>query len=277
MVRWGKLQCSMKSTVFINQSQLKLLQFITKYRFVTARQVQQNFGFKSRTSVNNKLKRLVATGLIGMQYDKSKKLSGVPAIYYATPQGLREVTSHLPYITEAIIRAAYSDADASGTLIEKSAEIFNIAQPLRNQYPDMTVLTARQIGDLSYFPRPLPDLYLAHKRSDTTHRYFVYNLRDTKRYDIAVRSTITKLMSYRESETYAESGNEFPAILLVCHSAAIERLAQRVMQSALNKSYESIPVYTTSYQALVQLEDTNQPIWSSLNDPDTLITLTETE
>lgn len=267
----------MKSTVLINQSQLELLKFIAKYRLVTSRQVQQNFGYKSRTSVNNKLQRLVGTELVGMKYDKSKKLSGVPAIYYLTPLGLREIKKHLPYITEAIIRAAYSDNNASETLMEKSAELFNVTQSLLTHYPGMTVLTARQIGDLGYFPRPLPDLYLADKYSEDIKRYFLFNLRDVKRYDIAVRNMVTKLIAYRESEAYAESGNEFPTILLVCHSAAVERLAQRIMRSALSKSYESMPAYTTSYMALSKLESMDQLIWSSLDDPDTLITFDDIE
>lgn len=267
----------MKTSIAINKSQLELLKFIAKYRLVTVRQVQQNFGLKSRTSVNNKLKRLVITELVGMKYDSSKKLSGVPAIFFLTAKGLREVQKHLPYITEAIIRTSYSDHNASDSLIEKSAEVFSLSQSLLHHYPDMKVLTARQVDDLSYFPRPLPELYLAHQLEQGVKRFFLFNLRDVKRYDIAVRSAISKLVAYRESEKYAESDNEFPIVLLVCRTATIERLVQRVMRSALSKSYETMLVYTTSYQALTRLEDTYQPIWSSIEDPDTLITLDEVE
>lgn len=267
----------MKTVTVINKSQLELLKFIAKYRLVTVSQVQQNFNLKSRTSVNNKLKRLVSTELVGMKYDNSKKLSGVPAIFYLTPAGLREVKKQLPYITEAIIRGSYGDPNASDLLIDKSAEIFNLAQSLTRHYPNMKTLTARQVSDLDYFPRPLPDLYLAHQLDNDVQRFFLFNLRDVKRYDIAVRTCITKLIAYRESEAYAESENEFPVILLVCHSATIERLAQRVMRGALGKAYESMLVYTTSYQALIRLEDFNQPIWSSIDDAETLLTLDEIE
>lgn len=267
----------MKTTVVVNKSQIELLKFIAKYRLVTVSQVQQNFGYKSRTSVNNKLKRLVATELVGMKYDSSKKLSGIPAIFYLTPKGLREVKKYLPYITEAIIRAAYSDHKASDSLIEESAELFNLAQSFLRHYPDMKALTARQVGDIDYFPRPLPELYLAHQLENEVRRFFLFNLRDVKRYDIAVRSCIAKLVTYRDSEAYAESDNDFPIVLLVCHSAAIERLTQRVMRGSLGKSYEPMLVYTTSYQALAKLENTDQPIWSSIEDPDTLLTFDEIE
>mgnify|MGYP001167111592 CR=1 FL=1 len=267
----------MKTTVVINKSQLELLKFIAKYRLVTVSQVQQNFGYKSRPSVNNKLKRLVTSGLVGMKYDGSKKMTGVPAVFYLTPRGLREVKKHLEYITEAIIHAAYSDHNASDALVEECGELFSLAKSLQRNYPNMKVLTARQLADIGYFPRPLPELYLAHPLENDVQRFFVFNLRDVKRYDIDLRYCIAKLIAYRESEAYAESGNEFPIIMLVCHSATIEKLAQRVMRTALNKSYESMVVYTTSYQALAKLQGTAQPIWSSIDDPETLLTLEEIE
>ena len=261
----------METTVAVNKSQLELLKFIAKYRFVTVAHVQQNFNYVSRTSVNNKLKRLVDSKLVAMNYDSSYKFAGIPATFYLTSKGLREVQKHLPYITDAIIRAAYSDNHASVALIEESGELFQLAQSFTRNYPGMKVLTARQLADLDYFPRPLPELYIAQQQDEETRRFFLYNFRNVNRYDVAVRSEITKLVAYREADTYARSENEFPVVLFVCHSAAIERLAQRSMRNALNKSYESIEVYTTSYQALVTQEDAEQPIWSSIDDPDELL------
>lgn len=267
----------MKTSVSLNKGQLELLKFVAKYRFVNSYHVQKQFGYKSRNSVNNKLKRLVDAGYLGMRYDNLKKLSGIPASYYLTPKGLREVQQHFTYITDTIIKNAYGDKNASESLIQESAELFELAQSLVATYPNLKALTARQLGDLAYFPRPLPDLYLAHKQNKETFRFFLYLFRDVKRYDVAVNSAIARLVTYREAETYDESGNDFPVILFVCATAAIERHAQRVMKSALNKSYEPILVYTTSFQALSQLKNRDQEIWSSIEDPDTLLTLEDVE
>lgn len=262
-----------RTTGTVTKSQQQLLTFIAKYRFVTVAQVKRHFNYTSRTSVNNKLKRLVDAELIGMTYDDSKRYASLPAIFYLTPKGLRVAQKAQPYITDAVIRASYSDKSASESLIAGSGEIFELAQSLSRTYPDMKVLTARQLGDLDYFPRPLPDLYLAQQEGEETQRFFLYKLRDVKRWDVAVRSTVSRLIAYREADTYTESGNEFPIVLFVCHSASIERLAQLTMRSALNKSYESIPTYTTSYSALVGQESAVQPIWSSIDDPDELLSL----
>lgn len=267
----------MKTSVAINQSQLDLLTFITKYRFVTVAHIQKNFNYKSRTSINNKLKRLIDAQLVGMKYDNTKKLSGIPAAFYLTPAGLRIVQVKLPYITDTIIRNAYADKNASESLIQESSATFEQARSLTRTYPDMKVLTARQLGDLEYFPRPLPSLYLAHKQNGETTRYFLYHFRDVKRYDVAVKSGIQKLIAYREADSYGESSNEFPNILMVCDTAAIERLVQRTMRASLNKSYESMLVYTTSHQALTTQGNIDQQIWSSIDDPDTLISLEDVE
>lgn len=267
----------MKTSVTVNKGQLDVLIFIAKYRFVTVAHIQNNFTYKSRTSVNNKLKRLVDAGLVGMRYDSTKKLSGIPAAFYLTPAGLRIVQKELPYVTDLAIRNAYADKKASESLIQESSEIFELAQSFLRNYPGMKALTARQLGDLDYFPRPLPDLYLTHKQNEATSRFFLYHFRDVMRYDVAVNAGVGRLIKYREADTYAESGNEFPIVLFVCDSAAIERHAQRVMRGALNKSYESMLVYTTSYQALINQKDKDQPIWSSIDDPEALITLEDIE
>lgn len=267
----------MKTTVSLNQKQLDLLNLVAKYRFVSSNNIQTYFKLKSRGGVYEKLNVLVKAGHLAAHYDKSFKFQYRSASYYLTPKGLREVQKQLPYITDTIIRNAYSDKNASDGLMQKSTELFEQAQSLARNYPGMKVLTARQLGDFDYFPKPLSDLYLAHQVDKETRRYFLFNLRDTKRYDVAVYSCIKKLISYREADTYAESGNEFPAVLFVCHSAAIERLAQRVMRSTLSKSYESISAYTTSYQALIRQDDIDQPIWSSVDDPDPLLTFEDIE
>lgn len=267
----------MKTTVSLNQKQHELLKLIAKYRFITVAHVQTYFNLKSRGGVFEKLSVLVKADYIAMHYDKAYKFQYRPAAYYLTPKGLREVQKQLPYITESIIRSAYSDKNASNGLIEKSGELFKQAQSLGHNYPDMKVLTARQLGDFDYFPKPLPDLYIAYEVDDETRRFFLFNLRDVKRYDVAVHACIKKLIEYREADTYAESGNEFPAVLFVCHSATIERLVQRTMRNALNKSYESFFAYTTSYQALIKQEDADESIWSNIDDPDELLTLSELE
>lgn len=267
----------MKTAVSLNPKQIELIKFIAKYRFVTASQVQKHFNLKSRPSVNVKLKVLVTAGLVGMQYDRSYKLIGKPAAFFLTPKGMREAQKHVPYITEALIRSSYSDKKASESLVQESAKILELSASITNSYPGMKALTARQLADIDYLPKLHPSLYLAQNTDSGPLRYFLYYFGNTKRYDVAVNSKIARLVKYRESETYAQSGNSFPTVLLVCDSAAIERLAQRSMRGALNRSYESINAYTTSYQSLLGQTRQDEPLWSSIDDPDTLVSFGDIE
>ncbi len=263
----------MKTATVVGKSQVELLTFIAKYRFVTASHVQRHFGYISRTSVSNKLKRLVLSGHLAMKYDVSKKLYGIPAVYYLTTKGLRVLQPILPYITEATIKGAYGDRNASESLIQGSADLFELAHTLTRTYPNMKALTARQLGDITYFPHPLPSLYLAHKQGKDSFRFFLYYFRDVTRYDVAINTAVARLMKYRKADTYSRSGNDFPVILFVCETAAIERHAQRSMRRALTTSYAPLLVYTTNYQALVNLQQPGQFIWSNINDPGILISL----
>ena len=267
----------MKTTTALNPKQVELLKFISKFRFVTVAHIQNNFNLKSRPSVNLKLNVLIKTGHIGRLYDRSYRQVNKPASFYLTPKGLREIQKHLPYITDAIIKNSYGDKRASDSLVDESARLLELSKSLATNYPAIKALTARQLGDIEYMPKPLPSLYLALKVGDSTSRYFLYYLQDSKRYDVAVSSKIARLVKYRESEDYARSGNDFPVILLVCDSAAIERLAGRTIGSALNKSFESMQAYTTSHQSLLQQRSRDRALWSSVDDPDSLISLDDIE
>lgn len=263
----------MKTTVSLNPKQQDLLELIAKYRFITIANVQSFYGLKSRGGVYEKLSVLVNSGHLALRYDKGCKFRYRAGSYYLTPKGLRAIQDLVPYISDSAIRNAYADKNASEQLLDASSKIFELAQNLTRLYAGMKAFTSRQLSGFDYLPKPLPDLYLAHVKEDETTRYFLYHFRDGKRYDVAVNSRVRQLIAYLESNQYAESGNEFPIILFVCDTPAIERLAGRLTRSLLNKSYESMSVYTTSTGAVLQQHTNNEAIWSSLETPDELIAL----
>lgn len=263
----------MKTTVSLNPKQQDLLELIAKYRFITIANVQTFYGLKSRGGVHEKLSVLVKSGHLAFRYDRDYKFRYRAGSYYLTPKGLRAIQDSTPYITDATIRGAYADKNASEQLLDASNTVFEMVQNLTRLYPGMKAFTPRQLSGFDYFPKPLPDLYLAHIKEDETNRYFLYHLRDGKRYDVAVNARARQLIAYVESNQYAESGNDFPVVLFVCDTPAIERLAGRLTRSLLNKSYESMSVYTSSTGALLQQQTTDEAIWSSLETPDELIAL----
>lgn len=263
----------MKTSVTLSTQQLQLLLFIAKFRFVTIADIQTHFGLSSRGSVHTKCRILLEHGYIAAQYDKSYKLIARSAAYYLTPKGLRAIQPQAPYITDSVIKNAYSDTNANQQFVDSCFTICRLALSLQNAYPTMKVLTARQLADFDYFPRPLPGLYLANIEAGETRRYFLYYLKNVTRYDIAVRACLQKLISYRESGEYDISGNEFPTILFVCDSAAIEQLVRRLMPKLLNRSFESLDVLTTSTTALLETRAGESEIWTTLDD-DALCDLT---
>jgi hypothetical protein len=179
-------------------------------------------------------------------------------------------------VTDAVIRSSYSDKQASEQFIDSNLALFAMAQALERTHTNTRIFTARQLGGFEYLPRPLPDLYLVHNQGDVTIRYFLYHYRDGKRYDIPVRSRIQQLITYRESGNYEVTGNNFPTVLAVYDTTSIQRLTQRTFRNALNRSYESLAVYTTSRTAVTSLGK-ESAIWSPIEDPEELIPLDAVE
>src|SRR5476651_357600 len=146
----------------LNDNQIKLLQLLYKFRFVTAELAAMHKGIR-RSAVNNAFAILLDQELIARHYDNSYKIKGKGATYYLTPKALR-LLRDMYKLNEAVLRNLLKNKRLSDGFIDDNLTIMAAYLKLREAYPDsFNVFSVSELGDFDYFPEPKPNLYLSRK------------------------------------------------------------------------------------------------------------------
>ncbi len=156
----------------LNSEQLVVLELLFKFRFGTSEQFARYFGKQSAKAVQKRLSILEAQGYIAKHYDKGYKLQGKPAEYYLLAKGARllqqtaETADDDTAITDQAIKNRYKDKTASETFMIHSLAILSLSLKLKQLYGDnLRFFTKSEMQPYDYFIRPLPDAFLALKKT----------------------------------------------------------------------------------------------------------------
>jgi DNA-binding PadR family transcriptional regulator len=264
-----------KRTV-LKQGQIDILELLYTYRFGSRQLVADGLNMKP-DSLYRKLEVLVKHGWVAKRQEARLKLTGTPAAYYLTPKGLRTLAA-LPdheYITDSVIKGSYKDGTVTQSFITQTLRVYAQANRLTAAYPNLRVFTRRNMSRYSYFPQPLPDLFLSLKQEEgQPKRFFLDVIPDS----LPTKPLYQRITNY--AEFFDEGGWEpvdtSPPILLLLGETGTR--IQRTTRSALYKAEidEELSVYTSTFGATENLLD-NSAIWTSLDDPDELLALPELE
>lgn len=262
----------------IKQSQIDILEVLYKYRFGSRVLLAHTLSVNDST-LYKKLMVLVKYGLVGVKSDNDTKIKGFPAAYYLTPNGMRFLAS-LPnheHITQSVVASTYKDSTVTQAFINQTLRIYAQGNSLSESLPSLRIFSRRDMSRYSYFPKPLPDAFLSLKTNAQPKRFFL---------DVIPDSTPTKPFYQRINsymEFFDEGGwdvvsTEPPILLFTCETGATERRVRRTAKASIYKAEADVDIaaYTTTFGAIENLRE-NQAIWTSLDDPDELLALSELE
>jgi len=260
----------------ISKSQIKLLELVYKYRFVSRLLVADSLGIKPENGLFRRLEVLVKYEYLGKRFDKRLKLAGVPAAYYLTPKGLRAlqaVPGH-EYITEAVLKGSYRDKSVGQDFITHMLGVYEYTNTLKRQYPGLRVFTRREIGQYEYFPSQIPDAVLSIPTDNPKQpkRFFFDLVSDTMPRS-ALDRRIANYCEFFDEGGWDVTGSPLPIILLLCEwSTAEKRISRNVWAQLSRSDMEELPVYTSTTSAL------DNPageliVWTSVEDTDELTDL----
>lgn len=261
----------------LKQGQIDILELIYKYRFVSRQLLAVSLGIKSGSSLHEKLGVLVKHGYIQKRLEPKLKLQGTPAAYYLTPKGLRFLQA-LPeneYISEAIIKGSYRDGTVSQSFVDHTLRVYDLTNALKAFYPNLKVFMPRDMKQYPDFPDSLPDAFLSLKVDNKSLRFFLDVIPDNL-LSKPLFQRITKYAEFFEDGGWDEMSNEYPTLLFVGETGATERRMRRIIKAALYKAEldEELTILTTTIPAIENISDEGK-IWTSLDDPDELLALTD--
>ena len=100
-----------KRLAALKKGQIDILEVLYGGRFCSCKLLADSLGIRSLSNLHEKLNVLMKHGFVDRRYDKSFRLRGMPAAYYVTPKGLRQLQliHGRERVTDAIVKAGYRD------------------------------------------------------------------------------------------------------------------------------------------------------------------------
>lgn len=262
----------------LSQHQIRLLELVFKYRFVSRNLVAESLGIKPENGLHDRLEVLVKRGSLAKRFEKHLKLDGVPAAYYLTPQGLRELRE-LPkheHVTESLIKACYRDKTVGMAFVIHTLNVYKYTNILLRSYQNLKIFTARELTSFSYFPKQLPDavLSIASDSIDAEPQRFFFDLVSDSTPRSSLDNRLAIYCQFFDVGGWEAVSENLPTLLLLSEWSPAEKRIQRIAKARLSRSdMEELEVYTSTTAALESMAH-QTAIWSSLEDPEELTELT---
>ena len=261
----------------LKQGQIDILELIYKYRFVSRQLLAESLGIKSGSSLHERLGVLVKHGYIHKRLEPKLKLHGTPAAYYVTPKGLRflQTLQDHTYITDAVLKGSYRDGTVSQSFVNHTLRVYALSNSLNGFYPALKVFMPRDMRQYPDFPDLLPDAFVSLKEGNKTLRFFLDVIPDNLP-SKPLFQRITKYAEFFEDGGWDEMSAQYPTLLFIGETGATERRMRRIIKAALYKAEldQELTILTTTIPAIENIADEGQ-IWTSLDDTDELLALTE--
>ena len=255
----------------LSDDQLEILELLYKFRFGSSSLVAEYFGKNHRAFAFNRLRILQEQGFIGKRFESTYRMQAKPAAYYLLPTGARKLQERRKSKDEINIKGIYKDKAVSETFIQHSLDIFSIYNQLKAQYGSKLDFFAKSdLVGYKHFPKPLPpDAFLILNMEGDEKHFFLDIFEDNQPFFKAVRK-IRQYVEYRESGKWAATTDvDFPSILFVCDSTAIQVQIRKQIVKILSKSLIDDLVFATTTKAELKTLAENDAIWQLATKPDT--------
>lgn len=260
----------------LNNNQYALIAAIYSLRFSTRSILSQFLGIANNTSLYSRLQILQKHGYIAAHFQKDYKLAGREAEFYITTKGLKALrdTDHLE-VTDTMLVATYKDKTVSKDFIARQTLIARLRNKLTATYSNLQVFTSRDIQLLDYFPKPRPDLFLSMKNDDKIVRFFLEYV-SVNTLTSQIRKRLEYHARYSREDTWGETETPLPDILLVVENNLIATNLRRSISREQYNSGSEATYYITTQKSILSSTPGDRSIWSSVDDPDSLLSLEET-
>ena len=133
----------------------------------------------------------------------------------------------------------------------------------------------RDMSRYSYFPSNPPDAFLSLKIDDTPKRFFMDVIPDSLPRNVLDRR-MTDYGQFFEDGGWEATNSELPILLLVTEKGATETRTRRAVRAALGRldMDDDIAAYTATFAAIENMDESGK-VWTNIDDPDELLSLSE--
>ena len=257
----------MNKRLVLKKGQIAILEALYECRFCSCRLLADRLGIRSLSNLHEKLNVLMKHGFVDRRYDKSFRLRGMPAAYYVTPKGLRQLQliHGRERVTDAIVKAGYRDRVVSQAFVNHAVRAYAYANQLRHRYPLLEVLLRREMMLYSYVPANPPDAFLSLRVGDGIRQFF-FDAVSKDMLPSTINRRIAGYMSFFDNGGWDEMNSELPKLLLLLEDTAMKRRLERIARAIRSRFGldDEIEIYVAMAEDLLNRD--TAAIWSSIDE-----------
>ena len=261
-----------KRLAALKKGQIDILEVLYGCRFCSCRLLADRLGITSGSSLHEKLNVLMKHGFVDRRYDKSFRLRGMPAAYYVTPKGLRQLQliHGRERVTDAIVKAGYRDRVVSQAFVNHTVRAYMYTNQLRHRYPLLEVLLRREMMLCSYVPANPPDAFLLLRVGDGIRQFgirqFFFDVVSKDMLPSTINRRIAGYMSFFDNGGWDEMNSELPKLLLLLEDTAMKRRLERIARAIRSRFGldDEIEIYIAMAEDLLSRDTT--AIWLSIDE-----------
>jgi hypothetical protein len=232
-------------------------------------------GLKTKTHSFNRLNSLVEQKYIDRRYSKADRIDRRPAVYFVLPGAINALKQRTELDKNAL-NTMYKDKLGGQPFIDRCILTFAIFNRFKTGYGNkqLDFFTKREMSQYDFFPRPLPDAYIAVKNKDEEDGCYFLELFDGTTQNKKQWQRIKFYMDHCDSGDWEDDTEwDYPNLLIICETPQVEKRIQRHAEKLQASTGADMNVYTTSYRALLNAESAKDAIWSDIDEPEELVSL----
>ena len=260
-----------KRLAALKKGQIDILEALYGCRFCSCRLLADRLGITSGSSLHEKLNVLMKHGFVDRRYDKSFRLRGMPAAYYVTPKGLRQLQliHGRERVTDAIVKAGYRDRVVSQAFVNHTVRVCAYINQLQHRYPLLEVLLRREMMLCSYVPANPPDAFLLLRVNDGIRQFgirkFFLDVVSKDMLPSTIRRRIAGYMSFFDNGGWDEMNSKLPKLLLLLEDPAMKRRLERIARAIRSRFDldDEIEIYVAMAEDLL---NGDTAIWLSIDE-----------
>ncbi len=211
----------------ITDIQLNILLLLYKFRFLNTHQIQKLLNYHYPQTVQLLLKDLREKEYVTYRDFDRKKFGDntKPAIYHLTKLARRKLKTHKK-CDLSVLNKVYQQPE-SLPFIYRYIFLADVYLNLRSQEGEekLKYFTQDELKKYDYFPKPLPDGYIAIRGTKKTKRYFLFLL-DERAPWYALEHKVKRYLDYVDDNSWADHTHDpLPSFLLI---APHERFKKKI-------------------------------------------------
>ena len=261
-----------KRLAALKKGQIDILEGLYGCRFCSCRLLADSLGIRSLSNLHEKLNVLMKHGFVDRRYDKSFRLRGMPAAYYVTPKGLRQLQliHGRERVTDAIVKAGYRDRVVSQAFVNHTVRVCAYINQLQHRYPLLEVLLRREMMLCSYVPANPPDAFLLLRVNDGIRQFgirkFFLDVVSKDMLPSTINRRIAGYMDFFDSGGWSEANSDMPKLLLLLEDPAMKRRLERIARAVRRRFGldDEIEIYVAMAEDL--LNGDTAAIWLSIDE-----------